>query len=195
MKISSGGFKNTNGGYLSVQKGPRKCSDKFVPTNAYSFSKINTNTIQIDLKCPAEIDFGDTSVMVSAPGSLYHSYQDTGLFNINIKMYCSCDTANFLEQFEVNYNPTSIRGPCQTFLLYPNPNKGDFLVKPMNFLMQTEEFNVSMFNSAGQYICDITLRFNTENRITDLPDVASGLYYLVIQFMSGFNHQKLVIIK
>jgi len=195
ISVTAGKYENGSFGYARIHQVVHDCSQKYPPERLYTLQKLNETNLRFDLRCFAEIDFGDSSGIDTSSNVHYHEYTSAGSFVINITLYCPCDTASFKEPFEVNPFVVDTSKACPVFNVFPNPNKGAFRVNLLQCNLPKDVLEVPFYNSAGQFICFVYLNQNGETPIDMLPHVASGVYYLAMPPSSGIKPQKIVIIK
>ncbi|MDX5319863.1 MAG: T9SS type A sorting domain-containing protein, partial [Bacteroidota bacterium] len=195
LAIVAGLFQNGELGYLIGRKTVHACGQKFLPQSFYRIRNLVNNGVVIYLKCPSVIDFGDGSGNVTATDSIQYWYSSYDSFQVNIEVFCDCDTVSFQEKLLIEPKVPDTDSSCFEFNIFPNPNDGNFQVRFLQCRVQTELLKVPLYNSAGQLIRYIDLNQNGETQVYSVPDVAPGVYYLAMPPSSGAQAQKLLIFK
>jgi hypothetical protein len=195
LLLSGGQYSNIPLGYLISHQVTQDCINRYLPEIFFRIKKINDKEIVIYLKCYSEIDFGDNSIPTYSSDSITHSYSSSDSFMLSITAFCPCDT-ELIEQ-TINFSTVIPETDtlCNFISLFPNPNNGDFHVKLTSCMVQPTLLRVPLFNSIGQLIGNVDLNQNGEAHVNYLPDLESGIYYLVIPALSGVKTHKVVVIK
>ncbi|MGB0424179.1 MAG: T9SS type A sorting domain-containing protein, partial [Flavobacteriales bacterium] len=127
---------------------------------------------------------GDPSFVI-IPGQTYQSFVPV-VYDPDITYWCqawygdcnaSASCANMSIRSSTVDSPLPIYSP--EFLLYPNPNSGNFRLQ-MNNLFPEQEYELRVINALGQVISVQNFEtYSKEAQVTvDLGEIASGLYHL-----------------
>jgi xyloglucan-specific exo-beta-1,4-glucanase len=183
----------TNGLYLSENKGDtwNLISSEF--TNNIAFSTINQNFIVgtthysdgFDFPLPVarpkiifSNDMGVTWEEISTE-MLHHPFTETSTFTFSdqeVNVYFGVQDLGPIK-YNISFTTLSVVDTelpeNNTVDLFPNPTKNSFSVRSLNSIEE-----ISIYNTAGQQIREVSYTINQE---IDISDLANGIYIVKVK--------------
>ncbi|MBT4339260.1 MAG: T9SS type A sorting domain-containing protein [Bacteroidetes bacterium] len=139
-------------------------------------------------------DFGDNSF--SWDKSPFHSYKDTGYFNVGLRIISSenCSDSILKKDFILSMHNVSISEPDESqIMVYPNPTDKELIIKFVNSNMLIN--SVSLLNLEGKILDRYAANSQSEIHIQAINQ-PSGFYFLKIEATNGISYyRKITIIK
>lgn len=178
-------------------------------------STSNTFTLTVDTATTAMAtgyfwDFGDGSTSTLTSPS--HTYAIDSIYNVCMKIYtASYDSCTYCHDigidglgniirtggFYLNVNPGTTTGIVANTekqtesVIYPNPNKGNFIIEASSALLKTEVVTIlgqsvysTEYSGSGLYKSEI-----------NLPELSNGIYYVKLYFEKECITKKISITK
>ena len=101
------------------------------------------------------------------------------------------ETANYQRQFDLNTSIGDIRKNDNSFIIYPNPNNGQFKISTAPY---EKTVWIEIFNSLGQRVYSGSNSDQLLEKQIDLSTHEKGIYFLKMN-TGGVNYIESIIIK
>ena len=128
----------------------------------------------------------------SATASITWTPDYTGMVQLHVKSMNACGESGFSEALDIEAEIcTGIEDVVNLgFSIYPNPNKGVFVLSVPKGI---DQIDVSIFNAFGQQVMNKIYSNNSSAVSISLQNQPSGIYYLQIQTGDGKIVRKVVV--